>query len=92
MVSLRNRFRMAWRAFNCKPFEMVVEPFHDDGDLRLGAECDNNWRHRGATCHKEAVICMNRTIAKFRFVKEDHEHLCLDCATKIRGKFSTQRR
>jgi len=86
-VRFRNRLRMAWLAFRLQPFEIAVEPYHDDGALRPGYECDNNWRREGKTCHNEAIVCMSRKIAKFRLVHEDHEHLCEECAARIRGKW-----
>lgn len=77
----RNRLRMAWLVFWLKPFEVATEPYHVGGALNPGVECDNK------TCHNEARVCMTRTVAKFRLEHKDHEHLCEECAAKIRGKW-----
>jgi len=85
MVSLGNRLRMAWSAFRVKPFEIVVEPYHQIDTLRPVTECDANWRHAGGVCANKAQVCMSRKVAHFHLRRDDHEHLCHGCAAKIRG-------
>ena len=90
MIALKDRIRMALNAFCCRPFEMVVEPYHDNGELSPGVKCDSNWRGDREECGNNAVICLSRTVAVFKLERDDHEHLCGDCADKIEGKFSTE--
>lgn len=87
MIGLGTRLKMGLLAFGCKPFEITVEPYHEDSELEPGAQlCDNSWEHR-CGCKNQAVICMTRTRAELKFEKDDHEHLCLECANKIKGKY-----
>ena len=88
MIALKTRLKMAWFVFKCKPFCLLIEPYHGNGELNFGYVCDNSWRHRDIEpCENRAVICLTRTEAEFRLNKDDHEHLCQECANKIMGKY-----
>jgi len=91
MISLRDRLKMAWRVFQCQPFEIPVEPYHISNKLKPGTECDSNWREPGERipCGNKGAVCLTRTVAKFQLEHDDHEHLCFACAEKIKGRYST---
>jgi len=87
MIGLRNRLKMAGLAFRCKPFNIFVEPYHENGELIPGFLCDNSFAHRRVGCKNESVVCMTRTEAEFRISQDDHEHLCSECVDKIKGRY-----
>ncbi len=84
MISLKDRIKMAWQVLRCKPFWMTVEPYHPNGELKEGFDCDNR-ESQGINCLNKAVVCMTRTIAEFKLSEDDHMHLCDYCAGKLRG-------
>ena len=90
MVSIRDRLKMAWAAFRCKPFELYIEPYHRVNGLKKGLPCDNKDRAQSSRwgCQGEATVCMSRTLAELDIRQDyDHEHLCEDCAKEIEGKY-----
>jgi hypothetical protein len=80
-MKLLLRLKMAWCAFMCKEFKIIVEPNQEVARIRA-EECDNKWR---TGCKNPASVCMSRTIAVFSIKRNDHDHVCDECAEKLRG-------
>ena len=90
MISFWSRLKMARAAFRCKPFEVFIEPYHKVDELKPISHCDNKNRVLSSRygCQGQAEVCMSRTLATFRVDRDyDHEHLCLECASEIKGKY-----
>lgn len=77
-ITLKDRLKMAWQAFHCKPFSEVLVGYHQVGEVYPGHECDNG-------CEERAAVCMSRTVIALKLEEEDHKHLCKGCAAKIEG-------
>ncbi len=88
MIRLNDRLLMAWLAFRCKPFSLLLEPYHVYEGLKPGVLCDNSFAvYPRVGCKNDSVVCMTRTEAEFRISQGDHEHLCPECADKIKGQY-----
>jgi hypothetical protein len=86
-VKLTDRIRMAWFAFNCKPFEIYIEPYHFTHPIIPGYKCDIRFGTPEA-CPNPAEICESRTLARFNIQDDyDHQHVCLKHAAELAGKY-----
>lgn len=88
-IRLITRIKLALKAFRCQPFSIYIDGYSPSKDsaLRPGHECDSNWHVERVHCGNEAEVCLSRTAARLTFDRDDHEHLCNQCAAKIAGKY-----
>lgn len=72
---------MAWYVFTLKEFKIIIDPNREVAKIR-SERCDNESR---TGCRNPATVCMSRTIAVFSIDRDDHAHVCDECAEKLRG-------
>ncbi len=81
------RFKIAWKAFLLKPFEVQLKPFEFCCTLYDGGICDNQnadiLGDKKHLCHNNSKVALAETIVTFDVKKTNYYHVCEKCAKKF---------